>query len=270
MVMGLFVPSLAYASVSEQFFQRGIHISDDWGIFRTRATGADGFLGITSTGLDPIIARESLGNNTDVAWELGDEFVRKYPDRLQRAEEIFYYVRNRVRYTSDLDQFGIGEFAQNADEVVESIAANGIAQGDCEDSAVLAAVMYKAAGYRSALVLMPGHVAAIVYLPEYRKAPRKLTLDGEEGWVWAEATGATNPFGWIPESLVSGGMIAREVSSDRLATQRDGTGAVRIEDGATAKGGEAASGTGLLVLLGVVGFLWVAAGRRRDSTSRRW
>ena len=263
--VAVLIPSLALASASEQFFRRGGHVFDDWGVFRTRAAGANGFLGVTSTDFDPKIAYESLGDDAGVAWQLGEEFARKFPNRDQRAERIFYFVRDSVRYTSDSDQFGTREFAQNADEMVETITADRLAQGDCEDSAVLLAVMYKAAGYRSAIVLMPSHVATLVYLPEYRKVPRKLTLAGEDGWVWLEATGATNPFGWLPESLMSEEMIAREVTTVQLTSQEGTAGAVSLEAGASAGGYQASSGTGIAVFLGSVGLLWFVAGSRRGS-----
>ncbi len=262
MAMGTLLPSLAQAASSEQLYRLGRHIYDDWGVFRTRGDGPDGFLALTTTNFDPIIARESLGENVDVAWQLGKEFGLKYPDRNQRAERIFYFVRDRVSYTSDTDQFGRPEFAQNADEVAATIAANGEAQGDCEDSAILLAVLYKAAGYRSAMVLMPGHVATLVYLPEYRKAPRKMTLAGEPGWVWAEATGATNPFGWVPEALASGEMIAREVTLGPLETQEGGPDALKIEAGAPAGRSRSVSGTGLLSFVGTIGLLWIMVGGR--------
>ena len=221
--LGVLLPSVAHAFPSEEFHRRGKEVHDDWGIARTRAALSDGFLGLSRTGFDPIIARESMGANADVAWRLGEEFARKYPDRNQRAEQIFYFVRNRVVYTSDKDQFGRGEFARNADEMAAAIAKNEKTAGDCEDSAVLLAVLYKAAGYRSALVLTPGHVAALVYLPEYRKA-RKLSVEGEGGWVWAEATGATNPFGWLPESLRAGEKRTSEVLAGELKKQEPGPG----------------------------------------------
>ena len=158
---------------------------------------------------------------------------------------------------------------QNPDEVVATIKADGVAQGDCEDSAVLLAVMYKAAGYRSALVLTPGHVATLVYLPKYRKAPRKLTFAGEDGWMWAEATGATNPFGWVPESLMSQELIAREVTTVQLADQEGAAGAVTIVGGAPAGRKGALSGTGIVAFLGSVGLLWIVAGGRRSSNRMR-
>ncbi len=260
LAVGLIVPSLAGAASSEQFFRRNGEIVDDWGIIRTRADGTKGFLGVTSAGFNPIIARESLGERTDVAWQLGEEFARKYPDRNQRAERIFRYVRDRVVYTSDRDQFGMPEFAQNADEVAATIVDQRAAKGDCEDSAVLLAVMYKAAGYRSAMVLMPGHVATVVHLPEYKKAPRKLSLAGEKGWVWAEATGATNPLGWVPEALISGQIVASEVMAGPLEAQGGGTSAATVEREPPKAGGGGSSIRGLLLLVAVVGILWVIAG----------
>ena len=262
LAVGLLVPSLAGAAGSEQFSRRNGEIVDDWGVIRTRADGTKGFLGVTRTGFDPIIARESLGERADVAWQLGEEFTRKYPDRNQRAEKIFSFVRDRVVYTSDSDQFGTPEFAQNADEVAATIVDRRAAEGDCEDSAVLLAVMYKAAGYRSAMVLMPGHVATVVHLPEYKKAPRKLNLAGEGGWVWAEATGATNPLGWVPETLISGQIVAREVTAGALEAQGGGTSAATVEREPPKAGGGGSSIRGLLSLVAVVGLLWAMAGGR--------
>ena len=270
--VGLFVPSLTNASPSEKFYQRDRNIFDDWGISRTSSGGADGFLALTSTDFDPVITRESLGEYTDIAWQLGEEFARKYPDRNQRAEQIFYFVRDRVVYVSDSEQFGRSEFAQNADEVAETILDKGKALGDCEDSAILLAVMYKAAGYRSAMVLTPGHIATLVYLPEYKKAPRKLTLSGEKGWVWGEATGATNPFGWVPDVLIKGDMRAREVRTGRLDTQESGPDAVTVEGESPARQSGSTSMTGLLTLVGTVGLLGILAGgrgRRRRFGGRR-
>ena len=269
--MGLFVPSVTNASPSEYFYQRERHIYDDWGISRTTSLGADGFLALTSNEFDPVITRESLGENMDIAWQLGEEFARKYPDRNQRAEQIFYFVRDRVVYISDADQFGKGEFAQNADEVAKTIIDKGKALGDCEDSAILLAVIYKAAGYRSAIALTPGHVATLVFLPEYRKAPRKMTLAGEKGWVWGEATGATNPFGWVPEALIKGEMIAREVTTGQLDAQESGPDAVTVEVESPARHSGSTSITGLLTLVGSVGLLGALAGGRGSARRfRRW
>ena len=260
LAVGLFAPSLAGAASSEQFFRRNGEIVDDWGVIRTRADGTKGFLGVTLTGFDPIITRESMGERADVAWQLGEEFARKYPDRNQRAEKIFSFVRDRVVYTSDRDQFGTPEFAQNADEVAATIVDQRAAQGDCEDSAVLLAVLYRAAGYRSAMVLVPGHVATLVHLPEYKKAPRKLRLAGEGGWVWAEATGDTNPLGWVPESLISGQIVAREVTAGALEVLEDGTSAATVEEEPPKAGGGNSSIRGLFLLVAVVGLLWVMTG----------
>ena len=255
-------PSFAHATSSEQFFNQEGHIYDDWGIYRTRATGADGFLRVTITGFDPIIAMESLEDNIDGAWQLGVAFARKYPDRSQRAEQIFYFVRDHVKYTSDNEQFGTREFARNADEMVKTIEMHGIAKGDCEDSTILLAILYKAAGFRSAVVLMPGHVATLVYLPEYRKAARKLTLAGEPGWLWAEATGGTNPFGWVPEGLLTGKISGVEVMNSPSENAPGRTSMVHLENKSpTRPKGTWISQTGILGFLGSIGFIWLISGR---------
>jgi hypothetical protein len=134
----------------------------------------------------------------------------------QRAEEVFAFARDKVRYTSDESQFSLAEFAQNADELVVTIEDKGVAHGDCEDYAVLLAVMYKGAGFRSAIVLAPEHAAALVYLPEYREANQSLSVNGEAGWIWAEATGGNNHLGWMPEEFLGTELEVYEVDDEAI------------------------------------------------------
>jgi len=216
LILGAMLVSPVLATPSEKFFEHGGEVYDGFGICRNRFTGEDGFMQFTEDGFDPIIVRESLGENIDIAWELGRAFSDKYPDPNQRAQQIFRFVKNKVVYTSDMDEFGYEEFAQNADELAGAILKNGSAPGDCEDDAILLAVIYKAAGFRSAIVLAPEHAAALVYLPDYNKAAHALTLEGETGWVWAEATGRNNDLGWFAPSLVGKLMVARELSEEAV------------------------------------------------------
>lgn len=198
---------------SENFYP-----DDDWGLYRTRALGLDGFFQITEETFRPAIAFESLGGYANLAYELGESFVEDYPDDHQRAEAIFRYVRDHVRYTSDVDQFGSEEFAQNADELAETIDEMGRARGDCEDYAILLAVMFRAAGFRSAVVLAPEHAAALVHLPGYDRANVTWEFKGESGWVWAEATGGRNPLGWTPEQYIQGeSLFAYEITEEPVS-----------------------------------------------------
>ena len=142
---------------------------------------------------------------------------------MQRAEAIFHFVRDRVQYASDIDQFKYDEFAQNADELAVVIDENGVGYGDCEDSAVLLAVMYKGAGYRSAIVIGSGHTAALVYLPGYNKASAIFELEDEPGWIWAEATGKNNPLGWAPKELINVELAGYEISEEPIARQKPTT-----------------------------------------------
>ena len=215
MVLGCTLAAGGYvwATSSDGFRTADQDVFDDWDISRTRAAGADGFYQITEKGFRPVIAYESLGEESNTAYRLGEQMLGQYPDRIQRAEKIFYYVRDRVRYTPDKDQFQYDEFAQNADELADKIAQNGFAHGDCEDSAILLAVMYKGAGYRSAIAIAPGHTAAMVYLPEYKKGS-SFKMNGEEGWFWAEATGKKNPLGWVAQDLIAEELYAYEITDE--------------------------------------------------------
>jgi len=265
-VLGLLLVSPVLAAPSQGFFERGDDIYDSFGISRNRSVNEDGYFQIVKDNFDPIIARESLGDNIDVAWELGQSFTEKYPEPKQRAREIFKFVRDRVVYTSDMDEFGHEEFAQNADEIVGTILEKGRAPGDCEDDAVLLAILYKAAGFRSAIVLVPGHAAALVYLPNYNKAVHIFTLEGEKGWIWAEATGSTNELGWLAPSLVSKPMVARELT-EQSVQKKELTYKLTTVQQTSSRGGFSIGG--ISPFFSVVFMLWLFSSMRRRPLSRR-
>jgi transglutaminase-like putative cysteine protease len=223
LVAGLTTTGYVLATPSADLETRNGDVFDDWGICRTSACGQDGFYQISETTFRPVIAFESLGENADLAYSLGELIAEKYPDPLPRAERLFYFVRDRVNYTPDIDQFKYEEFAQNADELAGTIDQNGIGYGDCEDSTVLLAVMYKGAGYRSAIVVGGGHTAVLVYLPDYNKATAVFELEGEPGWVWAEATGKNNPLGWVPKEFIGVELAAYEIKAETIAVVKPST-----------------------------------------------
>jgi predicted transglutaminase-like cysteine proteinase len=218
LLSGLLTAGYAWAAPSQSFNEVNGDVFDDWEICRTRAFGTDGFYQVSETTFRPVIAFESLGENAATAYHLGEQFAEEYPDRNQRAEAIFSFVRDRVRYTTDIDQFGYEEFAQNADEMAAVIGEGRAGYGDCEDSAVLLAVIYKGAGYRSAIVIGEEHTAAIVYLPDYTQAAAIFELNGEPGWVWAEATGKNNPLGWTAKEYLDVELAAYEITGETVVT----------------------------------------------------
>lgn len=258
---GLAATGYASANPSAGFHERNGDIFDDWGISRTRAFGEDGFYQISETGFRPVIVFESLGEEAALAYDLGRQMADKYPDQVQRAEQIFKFVRDRVKYTSDIDQFKHDEFAQNADEVAATLEQDGVAYGDCEDSAVLLAVMYKGAGYRSAIAVAPGHTAALVYLPEYKKASF-FELGGESGWVWAEATGKNNPLGWVSKELVNKELAAYEITEETIVP--DKTTAAPVIAITKTEGG----GGSPFPFFSIFAFLWFISLFRRKKRAR--
>ena len=258
LVAGLAAGNHAAATSSASFHERDGEVFDDWGICRTRASGEDGFYQLSRTAFRPAIAFESLGENATLAYSLGEQIGQKYPDQIQRAEAIFQFVRDRVQYTPDIDQFKYDEFALNADELATTIEQKGSGHGDCEDSAVLLAVMYKGAGYRSAIVVGSGHTAALVYLPGYDKAAAAFELAGEPGWVWAEATGKTNPLGWASKDFIGVKLAAYEISEEAIAPS--GPTAAPLTAVASGGGGIPAQP---FPFMGIIGLLWFMSLFRR-------
>jgi hypothetical protein len=254
-IAGLGSAGHAWAFPSEGFQERGGEVFDDWEICRTRAFGEDGFYQVTQTTFRPVIAFESLGENAASAYSLGQQIAGEYSDQVQRAEAVFRFVRDGVKYTPDIDQFDYEEFAQNADELAAAIDQNGIGYGDCEDSAVLLAVMYRGAGFRSAIAIGEEHTAALVYLPDYDQATAFFELDGEEGWIWAEATGRNNPLGWVPREFLGGALAAYEVTDEVIATvEPPEEPSTAVVPGASGSGGGGFSMP--IPFFGIIFFLW--------------
>jgi len=262
---GLAASSYAGAAPSANFYQENGDILDSWGVRRTTASGEDGFYQISKTGFCPVIAYESLGEESALAYSLGEQIAVQYPDRIQRAEAIFHFVRDRVVYTSDVDQFDYEEFAQNADELAAAIDQDGVGYGDCEDSAVLLAVIYKGAGFRSAIALGPGHTAALVYLPEYRKATAVFELEGEPGWLWAEATGKNNPLGWAPKEFIDAEIAVYEIGEEEIArAEPPTTPSVAV----TKTGGGGTTSSRPFPFFGMIMLLWIMPMFRRRRRRR--
>ncbi|MBE9513134.1 MAG: transglutaminase domain-containing protein [Chloroflexi bacterium] len=266
LLAGLGTTHYVSATPSADFHETDGEVFDDWGVFRTRVFGEDGFYQLSETTFRPAIAFESLGEEAALAYSLGEQIATQYPNQIQRAEAVFRFVRDRVTYTPDIDQFGYDEFALNADELAITIDQDGIGYGDCEDSAVLLAVMYKGAGYRSAIALGDGHTAALVYLPDYNKATAVFELDGEPGWVWAEATGKNNPLGWVPKEFINTRIAAYEVGEETIVRQEPATEpatAIAPKTGGTYLGPSP--------FLGIIVFLWLMPlfRRRRRVHYRR-
>jgi hypothetical protein len=253
---GLAGAGYAWAASSEGFYEVDGEIFDDWAVCRTRSFGEDGFYQVTPTDFRPVIAFESLGENADIAYNLGQLFIEEYPDLTERAEAVFYFVRDRVRYTTDIDLFGYEEFAINADELAGMIGENKLGYGDCEDSAVLLAVMCKGAGLRSAIAIGEEHTAALIFLPDYDQATAFFELSGEMGWIWAEATGRDNPLGWVPKEFLDVRVAAYEVTEETLARAKEAPSPEVTTAQTNVEVGGGSNISMLFPFLGVVFFLW--------------
>ncbi|MFC2068565.1 transglutaminase domain-containing protein [Chloroflexota bacterium] len=262
LVSGIVTNHSAIATPSESFYDINGDLFDDWSISRTRSFGEDGFYQLSETGFRPVIAFESMGLESAEAYKLGELMANEYSDQLRRAEIIFHFVRDKVKYTPDIDQFKYGEYAQNADELIRRITKNGIGYGDCEDSTVLLTVMYKGAGYRSAIVVGEGHTATLVYLPKYKRATTIFKLDGEPGWIWAEATGKNNNLGWVPKEFIGVNLAAYELSAETIVPAKSSI----TPSTAVAEDGKGAS-FNFFPFSFIIFILWILPLFRRRRTS---
>jgi hypothetical protein len=188
---------------------------DNWGIDRNYYAGPDGYL--------PKLATETLNENKELAYSIGQWFQTNYPTETGRAKAILKYVQTWTEYGYDSDNVlrnGVPqeEWAWNADEMAHAFnETTGVkAIGDCEDMAFLCGTIYVGAGFDAAIVDAPEHVALLIWLPEFSNANYYWNLmnDGRDaGWIWVEATGSSNPLGWTPPDFKNGGWTAYAISN---------------------------------------------------------
>jgi hypothetical protein len=188
---------------------------DNWGIDRNNYAGPHGYL--------PNLATETLNENKELAYGIGEWFQANYPIETDRAVAILKYVQTWTEYGYDSDNVVRGgvpqeEWAWNADEMAHAFnETTGVkAIGDCEDMAFLCGTIYVGAGFDAAIVDAPDHVALLIWLPEFSNANSYWDLpnDGRDaGWIWVEATGSSNPLGWTPPDFENGGWTAYSIGS---------------------------------------------------------
>ncbi|MCQ2078975.1 MAG: zinc-ribbon domain-containing protein [archaeon] len=79
------------------------------------------------------------------------------------ADFVLAFVQCSFRYVSDTEGYGQSEYYAYPLETL----VNGF--GDCEDTSIICAALWKALGYDVALVLLPQHMAAAVSLAEFKE-----------------------------------------------------------------------------------------------------
>jgi hypothetical protein len=205
---------------ASSFSQQNGDWYDNWAIDRNDA-GYSGAL----PGYLPNLAPETLGDNKDLAYSIGERFQTQYPDKEDRAVAILKYVQTWTEYGYDSDNVvrnGIAqdEWAWNADEMAHAFnQTTGVkAIGDCEDMAFLCGTIYVGAGFDAAVIDATDHVALLIWLPEFSNADYYWDInDGKgAGWIWVEATGSSNPLGWTPSDYEDGEWTAYHITNSSL------------------------------------------------------
>jgi hypothetical protein len=188
---------------------------DNFGIDRNNAAGPNGYL--------PNLATETLKENKELAYSIGEQFQSQYPDMEDRAVAILKYVQTWTEYGYDSDNvvrdnIPQDEWAWNADEMAHAFDENtGIkAIGDCEDMAFLCGTIYVGAGFDVAVIDAIEHAALLIWLPGFSNANNYWDLPNDNrdaGWIWVESTGSSNPLGWTPPDFENGGWTAYPIGS---------------------------------------------------------
>lgn len=104
---------------------------------------------------------------SDIAGGLHELYLERYgeEDGQGYAEFILAFVQECFSYTYDYVLYGTEEYYAFP---IETIHNGG---GDCEDTAILCASIYEAAGYDAGVFVIPGHAVAAVALEEYEPTP---------------------------------------------------------------------------------------------------
>ncbi len=232
---------------------------DDWNINRNYYGGKNGYL--------PNLAYETLNENKELAYSIGESFQAQYTQKTERARAILRYVQQWTEYGYDEDNVymnGVAqeEWAWNADETAHSFdqTTGAVAIGDCEDMAFLCGTIYMGAGFDAAIVDAPGHVALLIWLPEFDNADNYWDIPDDNrgsGWIWVEATGDSNPLGWTPSDYENGDWTGYPL------------GAIEpIEEDSTTTPAEFFS-TDIIVPIVVIGVIFVILSLASNSRSRK-
>ncbi len=142
-----------------------------------------------------IVVENKTTNNYLELLEPNDPVIKRAADKIIslsecssskicQAKAIFYFIRDSFDYVSDPLQF---EYVKSAKESLVSH------NGDCDDSAVLAANLLQAIGIRTRFVFVPNHVYIEAYLPESLKRYKS-----EQDWVALDLTCKKCDFGELP------------------------------------------------------------------------
>ncbi len=213
---------------SEFTFQNGDWY-DNFGIDRNNYAGPNGYL--------PGLAYETLNENKELAFSIGEQFLSDYSSQTERAAAILKFVQKTTEYGYDSDNVvrnGVPqeEWAWNADEMAHKFdeTTGVVAVGDCEDMAFLCGTIYIGAGFDAAIIDAVDHVALLIWLPEFPNADHYWDLpndDRDAGWIWVEATGSSNPLGWTPPDYENGGWTAytlgdTQATAEPVPSQSDG------------------------------------------------
>ncbi len=214
----LMVESYAYPSGGNYpptFTKHGSYWYDEWNITRNLYYGEAGYL--------PNMFYETIGIYSDLAYSWGLEFKQRHSNSVELAQTILRFVQQWTIYGYDeenvfMDEKAQVEWAWNGDEmahmVQNAIDNTGVVIADCEDVAFFCATLYYGAGFDIALVDAPGHVALLIWFPDYPNANIYWDIqDGRGyGWIWVEATGNQNLVGWTPPSFNDGDFIAYPIT----------------------------------------------------------
>jgi hypothetical protein len=222
LILFLLLCSLAVALIktANGFPASSFHLQDgdwydNWNIDRNYYGGPDGYL--------PNLASETLGENKELAYSIGEWFQNNYPSKTERAVAILKYVQKWTDYGYDSDNVvrdGVAqdEWAWNADEMAHAFneTTGATAVGDCEDMAFLCGTIYVGAGFDAAVVDATEHVALLIWFPDFANANAYWDIPNDNrdaGWIWVEATGSSNPLGWTPPDFEDGGWTAYPIGS---------------------------------------------------------
>ncbi len=163
---------------------------------------------------------------TDTVTAMEDTLAKLYkqvfgtdPEADQRyADFILAFVQGSVTYMTDQNQHGYSEYYAYPAETLYT------KRGDCEDTAILCAALYKAAGFTSALLTLPGHMMVGVVLssytvPSYDSSGEILsqTIGGKTFYAGETTLDSAQPVGvsygsndgWMYSSYLNSGVVGQ-------------------------------------------------------------
>lgn len=152
---------------------------------------------LTEMTLRKLIQIANLQKSEPLIRQAVERIVCRVPEKdwFSEIREIFQFVKDKVRYTRDVDGL---EYVRTPYRIMSEIQSHGYSFGDCDCMSLFLATLLKSAGYKTRYVIIrtagnPIDAYNHIYVEAHEPKMNK--------WICLDATEKSRVFGWCPKYI---------------------------------------------------------------------